>query len=58
MVGQYAASGIAVVAGYPPHLRGRQDYSDALGHFTREGAEAVARAIGQYYAGLDAAAAD
>jgi hypothetical protein len=48
---------VSVVAGFQPTVRTCGDYIDALGHLTPEGAAAVGRAIGEYYAKQDALAA-
>jgi hypothetical protein len=48
---------VSVVAGFQPTVRTCEDYIDALGHLTREGAAAIGRAIGEYYAKQDSLAA-
>jgi hypothetical protein len=57
VVARHARSGdteVALVAGFSPTVRTCDDYSDALGHLTPEGAQAAGRATGEYYARLDA----
>jgi hypothetical protein len=41
---------VGIVAGFEPQVRGCDDYADALGHLTPDGATAVARALGEHYA--------
>jgi acetyl esterase/lipase len=50
----HAGDTVPIIAGYEPKVRSCDDYADALGHLTREGAVAAARAIGERYASLDA----
>jgi hypothetical protein len=54
VVKQHAGGEVKVVAGYSPRVRTCDDYRDGLGHLTEEAAKAAGRAIGEYYARLDA----
>ncbi len=53
IVKRHAADSVEVLAGCQPTVRSCDDFADALGHLTPEGAAAAARAIGEYYARLD-----
>ncbi|MGH9340911.1 MAG: pectate lyase [Acidobacteriota bacterium] len=44
---------VQVIAGFSPQVRSCDDYFDGLGHLMPEAAAAVARKLGEYYAGLD-----
>lgn len=51
-----AGQPVEVVVGFSPQVRTCDDYFDGLGHLMPEAAAAVARALGEYYAGLSCAA--
>ncbi|MDZ4290106.1 MAG: hypothetical protein U0984_19220 [Prosthecobacter sp.] len=53
VVKKYVGGAVEIVAGYEPKLRACEEYADALGHLTPDGAAAVARVIGKHYAPLD-----
>ena len=54
VVKQHEGDDVQIIAGYEPKLPSCDGFSDALGHLTPQGAAAVAKLIGEYYASLDA----
>jgi len=42
--------GREIISGYSPEVRSCNDYLDGIGHLTTDGADAVGKSIGQYYA--------
>jgi hypothetical protein len=53
VVERHVGGAVKTAAGYEPQVRGCEDYRDALGHLTPDGAVAVARALGEHYAQPD-----